>query len=69
MDGSDHTAEDRKLLLEAGAEVRSAAELWALKRERQRRDFEAVRSGKIKSQQLSWFAGRAKKAKLIGSNL
>jgi CxxC motif-containing protein (DUF1111 family) len=58
-------------LLTANGRAKSATEaaLWMGKRARQSRDLEAVRSGKIKSHQLSWFAGRTKRAELIDSAL
>jgi len=56
------TADDR-------ANTVTEAALWTGKRARQSRDLEAVKSGKIKGHQLSWFAGRAKRAELIDSAL
>jgi ParD-like antitoxin of type II ParDE toxin-antitoxin system len=49
--------------------TQAEAALWTDKRARQSRDRQTVRSGKIKSHQLSWFAGRTKRAQLIDSAL
>ena len=44
------------------------AQMWAEKRARQERDLEAVRSGKVSGQQMSWFSdGWARTAKLVDS--
>jgi hypothetical protein len=49
--------------------TQAEAALWTGKRARQSRDLKAVQSGEIKSDELSWFAGRTKRAKLINSPL
>jgi hypothetical protein len=62
-------AQATELLMAHGRQTgtQEEAALWTDKRARQSRDLKAVRSGKIKSHQLSWFAGRTKRAKLINS--
>jgi hypothetical protein len=51
------TDDELKLLRESGLDVRTAsgAELWAFKRERQRRDIESIRQGRRTNSDMSWF--------------
>ena len=43
-------------------------DLWAFKRERQRRDMSAAASGRFTQEQFSWFSGgKARRLKLIDS--
>jgi hypothetical protein len=45
----------------------SAAELWAFKRERQRRDIESIREGRRTNSDLSWFTEEmARNAVIVG---
>lgn len=53
----------------AGGNVPESA-LWAVKRAQQARDIEAVASGKVPNEAMSWFSGgRARRAKAIDSPL
>lgn len=48
--------------------VKSEAQLWALKRKQQRQDLENVRSGRRSAASMSWFSsGHARNVKLVDS--
>lgn len=58
------------LLMEPSATIDPPESLWAAKRAAQRRDLEAMRSGRVSSRELSWFGGgRARNAVIEGSPL
>lgn len=56
------------LKTQSAADVRSDAELWQFKRQRQKSDMSSARSGRVSHDQLSWFSGgKARRLKIIGA--